>query len=262
MANNFQKYEKDISLLVRRGGLLAVAMQREIDPNAKIAGDITPEELLNLPDPRSKYEAWFSEALAIVSQLLPERVEDFRSYYQPKHNRKEILHSNYTMYDYLRSTSRHNAYGEQIVGPSSGLHAMYQQFNIIQGLSNRFKSTLFDIRTLVHADILDDELQAAEELNSKGFQRGAGAIAGVVLEGHLAAVCERHSVTPKKKTVTISELNETLKAASVIDTAVWRFIQHLGDLRNKCDHKKTEEPMKAEVGELIDGVRKITKTVF
>jgi hypothetical protein len=129
-------------------------------------------------------------------------------------------------------------------------------------LKRHFESTLFDIRTLVHADLLDDELHAAEELNKSGFTRGAGAVAGVVLEGHLGSVCERHKLVLKKKDPSIAELNETLKAANVIDIPVWRFVQHLGDIRNKCDHKKAVEPTKEEVSELIEGVRKVTKTVF
>ncbi|CAH2399819.1 hypothetical protein MES4922_220074 [Mesorhizobium ventifaucium] len=44
--------------------------------------------------------------------------------------------------------------------------------------------------------------------------------------------------------------------------AQWRFVQHLGDLRNKCDHKKQAEPTKEEVLVLIEGVRKITKTLI
>jgi len=33
-------------------------------------------------------------------------------------------------------------------------------------------------------------------------------------------------------------------------------------LRNLCDHNKQREPASDEVAELIDGVEKITKTVF
>jgi hypothetical protein len=95
-----------------------------------------------------------------------------------------------------------------------------------------------------------------------GIQRGAGAIAGVVLEAHLAAVCGRRAIAIRKKDPTISDLNDALKTAATIETPTWRFIQHLGDLRNKCDHKKQSDPSKDDVIELIDGVRKITKTVF
>jgi len=66
--------------------------------------------------------------------------------------------------------------------------------------------------------------------------------------------------TPKHST--ISQLNELLKKNNVTEMATWRFIQHLGDLRNLCDHKKSEDPTKDQIYELVEGVRKITKTVF
>ncbi|MDG4884941.1 hypothetical protein [Mesorhizobium sp. WSM4884] len=261
MANTFERYKKDIERLASLGGKLALAMQIEADPRTKTVHPFTEEELKNLPNVRSSYQGWYSEALALVSQLIPEREDDFRSYYAPKGTRKDLSYANYTMSDYLRGISATRA-GDVIVGPSAANAAMYQQFNIISGLANRFASSLYDIKALLHADLLDDELHAAEELNKNGFQRGAGAMAGVVLEGHLAAVCDRHKVMLRKKDPAISDLNDALKAASVADVAQWRFIQHLGDLRNKCDHKKATDPTKEEVAELIEGVRKITKTLL
>ena len=126
---------------------------------------------------------------------------------------------------------------------------------------NRFESTLFDIRALVQADFFDNELDVCEELNKKGFHRAAGAVAGVALEGHLSSVTQQHKIGDKKGT-TISKLNDGLKKADVIDVPTWRYIQRLGDLRNLCDHKKEREPTTEEMAELIDGVRKIVKTVF
>lgn len=261
MPSAFDRYTKDITRLAAQGGKLALKMQLDADPEAPVVHPFTAEELKNLPDIRSTYQQWYSEALAIVSQLIPEREEDFRSYYAPKGVRKDILYSNYTMSDYLRGTTVTRG-GERIVGPPAAIPAIFQQFNIVSGLANRFSSTLYDIKTLLHADLMDDELQAAEELNKNGFQRGAGAMAGVVLEGHLAAVCSRHKIPLRKKDPTISDLNDALKAASIADVAQWRFIQHLGDLRNKCDHKKANDPTKEEVAELIEGVRKMTKTLL
>ena len=261
MASTFDRYRKDIERLSAFGGKLALAMQLESDPRSEIVHPYTDDELGELPDVRSSYQAWYSEALALVGQLIPEREEDFRSYYAPKAVRKDILYSNYTMSDYLRGTTVRRG-GDIVVGPAAGNAAMYQQFNIVFGLANRFSSTLYDIKTLLHADLMDDELHAAEELNRNGLQRGAGAMAGVVLEAHLAAVCERHKVTLRKKEPTISDLNDALKANSVVEVAQWRFVQHLGDLRNKCDHKKVTDPTQEEVVELIEGVRKITKTLL
>jgi len=56
--------------------------------------------------------------------------------------------------------------------------------------------------------------------------------------------------------------NDALKNSNVIDTPTWRFVQRLGDLRNLCDHNRDREPTKKEVNELIEGIGKITKTVF
>src|SRR3546814_3276400 len=99
---------------------------------------------------------------------------------------------------------------------------MHQQLNILQSVDKRFRSSLFDIKTIVHAELLNDELHAAEELNKNGYARAAGAVAGVVLEAHLAAVCARHVITPTKKNPTIADLLDALKPHGTVDTATWR----------------------------------------
>ncbi len=247
MSSPFERYEQDLKRLVEVGGKLTLRMQYDMKQNSKKPAAKKSDEEGGYPDVRSKYESWYSESLSLIKQILPERVEDFRAYYSPKINRKEILYSNYTMSDYLRGTTI-TRQGDVVVGPDAALPALYQQFNMIQGLQNNLKSSLLNIRTMVSADLFDSELDAAYELNTNGYQRGAGAIAGVVLEGHLVSVADRHSCTPKEKNLSISDLNDTLK--------------NDGDIRNKCDHKKTSEPTKAEVTDLIEGIRKITKTVF
>jgi len=95
----------------------------------------------------------------------------------------------------------------------------------------------------------------------KGFQRAAGAVAGVVLEEHLATVCEQHMI-PMPMNATISKLNDLLKEKEVLDLPTWRFIQRLGDLRNLCDHKRPQEPTVENIDELVAGARKVTKTVY
>src|SRR5436305_8035779 len=116
-----------------------------------------------------------------------------RSHLTQKCSRKELDPGNYTMSDCLRGLSA-SRLGTEIVGPSAALNPLEQQVRIVEALKQRFESTLFDIRALVQADLFDNELDAAEEINNKGFQRGAGAIAGVVLEGHLATVCTNHKI--------------------------------------------------------------------
>ena len=112
------------------------------------------------------------------------------------------------------------------------------------------------------ADLFDSELEAASELAKNKFFRAAGAVAGVVLEKHLLQVCDNHAIAPTKKASTIGDLNDRLKSANVVDVPLWRFIQHLGDIRNLCDHSKAAEPTAAQVSDLLAGVAKITKTLF
>ena len=136
------------------------------------------------------------------------------------------------------------------------------QFEILESVQSRFESSLFDIAQLVRADLFDSELEAARELTKQGFLRGAGAIAGVVIEKHLAQVCSNHNVTIKKKDPTINDFNDALKNCVVIDIPTMRQIQRLADIRNLCDHNKHREPTKEEVIELVDGAEKLCKTLF
>ena len=114
----------------------------------------------------------------------------------------------------------------------------------------------------MQADLFDSELEAAKALVKHGFLRAAGAVAGVVMEKHLAQVCDNHGIPVRKKKATIGDFNEALKDAEVVDLPRRRSNQYLGDIRNLCDHNKDAEPTKEQVNDLVDGVKKITKTLF
>jgi hypothetical protein len=196
----------------------------------------------------------------LIRQLLPDRVDDFVAYYKPLRPRKELNSSTYTISDFLQGITAQRG-TQVVVGFNAAVMLLEQQSLIVKSLKERFTSSLYDIRTLVQADLFDDELEVADELLKKGFLRPAGVLAGVVLEGHLKAVALHHALTVGKS-ATISDLNDLLKKNDLIDTPTWRFIQHLGDLRNLSSHRKDAEPTKDNVIELVSGVRKIIKTVF
>ena len=57
-------------------------------------------ERLDLPQLTIKYETWYTKALRVVQNLVPERLEDFVSAY--KNNRSgPVSYSTYTIQDYL-----------------------------------------------------------------------------------------------------------------------------------------------------------------
>jgi len=136
------------------------------------------------------------------------------------------------------------------------------QLEILKSVKVKFESSLFEIKQLLQADLLDSEIDSSKELLKNGYLRASGVIAGVVLETHLLQVCNSHNISINKKNTTINDFNEILKKNNVIDIPNWRFIQRLGDLRNLCGHKREREPLNEEVEELINGVDKITKTIY
>lgn len=262
---NLDKYKKDLEALTHKGELLVVAMKYECYPEAveEAYGQRFSDLKKILPKFGTDYQSWYSESKALIKQLLPDRLADFSRHYEKPKPRKDISYENYRIEDYLQGLSVTRGLEKtKIVGPDAAIPHLEQQLAIVKAVSSRFESSLFDIRQLVQADLFDSELAAAQELLKRGFNRGAGAVAGVVLEKHLGQVVENHNIATKKKNPTISDFNDLLKGSEVLETPEWRQIQRLGDIRNLCDHNKEREPTKDEVQELINGVEKFTKTLF
>jgi hypothetical protein len=210
------------------------------------------------------YQRWYTDAHALIRQLSPQRLTEFEAIYQGDGKRKKIDLQTYNIQDWMMGLrAREDEDGN---APFSDLDIvsmrLQMQVQLVEAVEGRFESSLHDIRQLVQADLFDSELDASRELLKKGFERAAGAVAGVVLEKHLAQVADNHAIAVQKKNPSINDFNELLKAKGTIDIPVWRNIQRLADLRNLCDHNKDREPSKDEIRELIDGTDKVTKTLF
>jgi hypothetical protein len=265
--NNIEKYKKDLDSLISKGDMLHNAMQYECYPIEfekklllVLGKQVACKKFISrLPSFCDEYQTWYSESLVLIKQLLPDRLNDFISYYEVPKNRKEIKYDSYRIADYLQHLQITNGIGDIIVDTSAAVDKFRQQLGILKAVQKRFESSLFKIQQLVQADLFDNELDAAKLLNKNKFMRAAGAMAGVVLERHLSQVLKNHNLTCKKNT--ISPLNDSLKAGDVYDLPIFRKIQHLGDIRNLCDHDSKREPTQEEVDEMIRGVDSIIKTV-
>ncbi len=222
--------------------------------------DKVEQFLKGLPNFNKVYETWYSESLALIRQLLPDRVSNFIDFYEKPKGRKSIDFGNYVIQDYLQGM-RVTHYGDVVVDGTAAVPQYRQQLAILKAVRSRFESSLFEIRQLVQADLFDSEIEAARELLKHRFLRAAGAIAGVVLEKHLRQVCDNHSLKTLKKSPGIADLNELLKSNSVIDIPQWRHMSMLGDIRNICDHNKSADPTTEQVTDLINGTDKILKTI-
>lgn len=203
----------------------------------------------------NNYEIWFSKVLLIVKKFLPDRYSDFYSLYKDE-RRREITGQNYTISDAIQGQDDYLTFS-----PKNAIPKMMQQVSILKTCLEYFDKRIFDIETVLQADIFDSEIESAKHLLKMGFLRASGAVSGVVLEKHFSNVCTNRNISISKKNPTIADYNDALKDKAY-DTLEWRRVQRLGDIRNLCDHNKDREPTKEEVEELILGTDRVIKTVF
>lgn len=271
MSERVKKFSDEIDSLISEGEMLSLAMQyecaREQFKKAYLEAFNSSEEKLQeflkkLPGFKSKYQGWYSKAQAVIKQVMPDRLADFTSYFEVPKGRKDITFQNYMIRDYLQGLRiTRNGY-EVIADGSAAIPEFTQQLNMVKAAKDVLDSSLMDMRSVLQAELFDSEIESAEALAKAGYHRAAGAVCGVVIEKHLHHVCDVHSLSVRKAHPGISDLSQLLRDANVTTIPQWRFIQHLADIRNLCDHAKGREPTKEEIADLVVGTKKVLKTVF
>jgi len=263
---SLERYRKDLSRLIELGNEMLLDLRiQSLEKEGKLDESYqeTKKRVSGAFDAR--YQTWYTEACAVIRQLLPDRLDEFEAYYKADPKRKSVDSTSYKIQDWLvglRAVPQSYTGEKHFDDFAAVVMRFHSQLEILKSSESRFESSLFDIRQLVQADLFDSELASARELLANGFLRGAGAVSGVVLEKHLAQVCSNHGVSRRKKRPTLADFNDLLKGNDVLDVPTWRFVQRLGDLRNLCGHNRQREPSEVEVTELIDGVDKVSKTLF
>ncbi len=235
---------KELEALYQEGAKLAVAFQKKEEKQFQY-----------------DYQRWYTKALKAVASLAADRHPEFRSYYEIDPKRKSLGYGTYVIQDFLKDVVPNSVHYPDFDTRAQVLTCFFNQLTILNSIGERVDSVLGNIEGELYVELQDSEVAIARQL-AKVSSRAAGALVGVVIEGHLQRVAQAHGVKIAKKSPTIADLNDPLKAASVIDTPVWRKISFLADLRNLCSHKKDAEPTKEQVEELIQGVEWLTKNVF
>lgn len=269
MALNISRYKTDLARLIEEAELLVLSFHvsvRGVEGFLKAVDKSEKEEisakLKALPSFSILCEAWYSECIAFIKQVLPDRLVDFKEHFEIPKNRKDITYATYRIQDALNGLKVTRGPSEHVLVDSrAALPHLQQQIAILKACERRFESSLYEIKQLVQAELFDSEIDSARHLLKNRFLRAAGAVAGVVLEKHLLQVCEDHMLKITKKNPGINDLNQILKDNGVIDVPQWRHITLLGDIRNICDHNKQNEPTEDQVSDLIAGTDKVLKTI-
>jgi hypothetical protein len=190
-----------------------------------------------------RYEIWFAITKIIVIE------------YSDKY---DIFEENYENVIYC-ITKKNTVNSNKKAIFESFINIFDIQVNILHTIIPIISLKENNFKKIITADLLDSELSQAELLYKHDFYRASGAVGGVALERFLKTLCEVNQITFGEND-TIEPLATKLYTSKKIpefDITLFKSIQHLASIRNKCDHPK-EEPKQHEVRELLDKVKKIT----
>jgi len=134
--SNLAKLKADLEKLISKAELLYYSLADELGLFSQEQKE-NLGELLKLISFKNDYESWYSEALVLIKQVLPERLADFVILYK-NDKRKEINFLTYTVSDYqigLQTTRL----GEIKVDGEAALPKFKQQWNILSSVKSRLR---------------------------------------------------------------------------------------------------------------------------
>ena len=129
MTSNLGRYKTDLERLIEKGKSLYISIRKECG----VQDNDLPKESTS-SNFREEYQEWYSEALAIITQIIPDRQEDFIKIYRQHPE-------SYTLTDYITGVRKPLKIGHYRTAPS----LFQQQLGILKSVQKRFESSLFDI---------------------------------------------------------------------------------------------------------------------
>jgi hypothetical protein len=96
---------------------------------------------------------------------------------------------------------------------------------------------LFNVRTLIQAEVFDDFLEQAEYLLESGFYQSSAVIAGSILEDGLRKLCVKNEI-PLQSRPKMDTMNAELTKRGIFSSLQQKQILPLADIRNKAAHGK------------------------
>ena len=112
---------------------------------------------------------------------------------------------------------------------------------------------LFNMRSLIQAEVFDDALEQAAELLRAGYKDPACVVAGVTLETTLKQLCSQNGISLAK----LDRMNADLCKAGVYNMGMQKQITAWADRRNSAAHGDSSAYSKADVEDMIKGVTRL-----
>lgn len=196
-----------------------------------------------------KYQSWYSMSLTLISDIIPEKVNEFTSLYE-----KQGYWGGEGVFDLVRFNRHFPADYKRNSFTKDFRDKFEIQRSILLSIPDVFSIKEIRLREIISAAFVGKEIDEAEYLYDKQFYRCAGALAGVALEQHLRVLCDKYQLNYKQKD-TIEPLVRLLYDNKKIEIEEMKNIQHLASIRDLCAHPSEIEPKK--VKELIERVKKM-----
>lgn len=235
--------------------LHCVESKLEFDGDESLYENILIDYQQNVISISELYNSFYTKAVALLSVILPNRLDEFKSCYIYDSKSPVHITHNRTIANFFNKINYiKNPYEE--IFEKQVLTFFILQENILKSAEELIDSVLYELENKIQYNFFMDELHCAEELLKKKYVRPAGVVAGVALESHLKTVCKNHNIALKPKD-TLGKFIEYLRKANIIDFIFERKLQLLGDTRNLCAHSKDREPSIDEVSHLIFETKKI-----
>ena len=111
---------------------------------------------------------------------------------------------------------------------------------------------LFNLRSLVKAEVLTDATEQAETLLNAGYKDPACVVAGITLEVALKEIANRNNVPIAK----LDKMNADLSKAGIYNVAKQKQVTAWADLRNKAAHGDWGAYSEADVRDMLTGVER------
>lgn len=165
--------------------------------------------------------AWVTRLGQMVRNVYGEQSQQFFSYSSALSTKEFYsIHSNW------------NKHVSQLVGVAKSV-----QHDLKQGL-------LFNLRSIVQADVFADFLEMGEYLLNERYKDAAAVIIGAVLEDGLRKLSEKHGLSihgPTGRSLTIDPLNNALASDGAYSKLVQKQITTWAHIRNKAAHGEYSE---------------------
>ena len=135
-------------------------------------------------------------------------------------------------------------------------HYLPNILGILEAAEHDFNSgLLFDMKTLMRAELLSDFMEQAEHLLDTGYHSSAASLAGAILEDTLRKLSQKRQIPLESKTG-IERLNVELAKVQAYDRMAQKQITAFADIRNNADHGHFDKIRPEDVRAMLTWVRR------